>query len=302
MVETKNYIHKLGLGSVQFGIDYGAIEKAQKTPPEDVLKILEIAKDKGVRVIDTARLYGDSEDVLGQVMPEGAHFDVVTKTLVFRKDNLDASDVEAFREAIETSLKRLKTDSLYGVILHHADDALCEGGEKLFDVMQEFKSRGAVSKIGASVYDAEQIDALLKRYSGQINLVQLPLNVFDQRLMGSGHLAKLKEDGVEIHVRSAFLQGLVFMGAENLPPKLADMRDVLMRFQEIAEQYGVSKAALALGFLMQNPAVDCVVCGVNTPAQFSELCENVEALPELENIDWKALAVNDPAFVNPSNW
>ena len=99
--------------------------------------------------------------------------------------------------------------NVYGLLAHHADDLLVPGGRRVFEEMQRLLEEGLVRKIGVSVYSGQQIDSILELYTPDI--VQLPLNLFDQRLLESGHLEKLKRRGVEIHARSVFLQGLLLI-------------------------------------------------------------------------------------------
>ncbi|NCC20888.1 MAG: aryl-alcohol dehydrogenase [Alphaproteobacteria bacterium] len=291
---------KIGLGTVQFGLDYGISNSNGKTPPDEVGAILKLAVEKGVRVIDTARLYGESEDVLGSSLPDNHAFDLVTKTVSLRRETISKEDVEAFREGFHVSLEKLEQPQIFGLLAHHADDVLAPGGARLFEVMQDFRSAGLVRKIGASIYDGTQIDFLLDRFD--IDLVQLPLNVFDQRLIAGGHLDKLKARGVEIHVRSAFLQGAVFMRPGALPPKLAGLRPALELFHKAVDDCRLSPAALALSFLLGNPHVDSVVCGVNNIRQFHELCTAAEEGNVADKELFDKFAVNDPKLVNPVNW
>ena len=181
---------KIGLGTVQFGLDYGVSNKEGKTAPDEVGRILKAAADRGVRVIDTAALYGSSEEALGSALPTGHRFDIVTKTRSFKKDSITPDDARILEEGFGASLSKLRSRSVYGLLLHDCDDLLAKGGGLLMAKMQGFKERGLVKKIGVSVYTASQIDRVMARFS--IDIIQLPLSVFDQRLIQSGHLSRLK--------------------------------------------------------------------------------------------------------------
>lgn len=291
---------KLGLGTVQFGLDYGVSNDGGKTTPEEVRKILDLAIAENIHAIDTARLYGDSEEVLGKFLPSPSPIDIVTKTICFRKDTIDDADVAAFKEAIDASLSSLHQDSIGGLLMHHADDLLCGDGHRLFDTMCDYKDGGKISKIGVSVYDGEQIDNILENFP--IDLVQLPANIFDQRLIASGHLQKLKDKSVKIHVRSAFLQGIVFMQPDQLPEKLTGLKEPLSALIETANQNDITPMDAALAYLQNNPYVDCIICGVNNAEQFEKLCKTMKNLPNLPEEFYEPLAVDDPLLVNPANW
>ena len=302
MSEFSAPIAKLGLGSVQFGLNYGVSNLSGQTSAEEVQNIINLAASNGIEVIDTARLYGNSEDVLGEVINTPCPFKIVTKTLSFGKEKIDSEDCAGYRAAIEQSFFRLKQENIYGLMAHNANDLCVDGGQQLFDIMREYRSKGAISKIGASVYDSKQIDRLLEQYSNEIDLVQLPLSIIDQRLIKSGHLSELKKHGVEVHVRSAFLQGAALMAVDDLPENLAGLKSTIIELENTAKELGTSRIALALSFLMQNDDIDAVICGVNSAVQLEELCSTLKSLPELSEDEFSQFAVSDPMLVNPHNW
>lgn len=286
----------LGLGTVQFGRDYGVSNPAGQVPLSVVRRLMEVAAGHEIRFLDTAMLYGTSESVLGEALAAGHRFEIVTKTPVFGHDP-DPSDADRAREAAERSFERLRASRLYGLLAHDADDLLRPGGDRLYGVLRDLRDEGRIRKIGASVYDGRQIDALLDRY--RIDLIQLPLNVFDQRLIGSGHLARLVENGVEAHVRSAFLQGALLMAPGDLPPRLEALRAHLEAFERSAAAAGVSRLDAALGFLRTQP-VDVVLVGVTAEAELRQIIESWR-LP-IPALDFGALALHNDDLLNPSRW
>ncbi len=287
---------KIGLGTVQFGLDYGVSNKSGKTPPQEVKRIIETAAQNGIRVIDTAALYGTSEDSLGMALPAGHAFDIITKTIKFGKVTIGDDDAAALESAFARSLSRLKAPSVYGLMMHDADDLLKDGGAKLFEKMVELKKAGLVKKIGASVYTAEQIDRLLSGFS--IDLVQLPVNVLDQRLIKSGHLAKLRSAGVEVHGRSAFLQGLLLMDPDGLAPFFEPVKEHLRLYHGFLEQENISPVHGAIGFVAGLDEIDTVVCGVETSDQLLDILKaRPLSLPAFDKF-----AISDERMLNPAKW
>ncbi len=287
---------KIGLGTVQFGLDYGVSNKGGKTPLEEVKRIIETAAQNGIRVIDTAALYGTSEDSLGMALPTGHAFDIVTKTIKFNKLTIGDDDAASLESAFARSLSRLKAPSVYGLLIHDADDLFKEGGERLFEKMVEMKEAGLVRKIGASVYTAEQIDRLLS--GPTIDLVQLPVNVLDQRLIRSGHLARLKSAGIEVHGRSAFLQGLLLMDPDGLAPFFEPVKEHLRLYHGFLKQEQISPVHGAIGFVTGLDEIDTVVCGVETSDQLLDI---LKARP-LPGAGFEAFAISDERMLNPAKW
>jgi len=288
---------KIGLGTVQFGLDYGISNQGGRTSEAEVAKILALAGTLGITVIDTASLYGESEKALGCALPKRHPFKVVTKTIRFDKNKVTADDALLLERAFRESLSKLRCNSVYGLLFHNANDLLADGGGLLYDTLLSLKVSGAVEKIGVSVYTAQQLDEVIARY--RIDLVQLPLNVLDQRLFLSGHLAALKRAGIEVHVRSSFLQGLLLMDPERLTPHFYSVRQHLFEYNDFLRAKGLTRLQGALGFVCGLGEVDSVVCGVNDHLQLEEICCNCRPLPSSM---FSRFGLTDPAILDPSKW
>lgn len=287
-------INKLGLGTVQWGLPYGLANKHGITAPETVTAILAEARHHGIKVLDTASLYGEAETVLGANSLEMFH--VISKTPKFATS---VSDEQALQltQVFHQSLQRLSCKKIYGLLVHHADDLLVPGGEKLVAAMTGLKEKGAVENIGVSVYDGAQVDAVLKIFKPDI--VQLPVSVLDQRMLLNGQLERLKNEGIEIHIRSVFLQGLLLMPLDQVPAYFDPVRPLLARWHAAAQAQGMTLVQAALSFVRDIPYVDTVLVGVESLAQFQSCLEDfsIDA-----SFDASNLACNDPMFVNPALW
>ena len=279
---------KIGLGSAQFGLNYGVSNPDGRTPAAEVDGILALAREAGVRVLDTAAAYGDAESALGAAGVVG--FRVVTKLPTGTR----AKDVE---HTLRASLARLGLDACYGLLLHDADDLASADGAAIAAALARVRDAGLVAKVGVSAYSADQLAVTLTRMTP--DLVQVPINVFDQRLLKDGSLARLENLGIEVHARSVFLQGLLLMEPDELPAALATAREPLVRFRQLAAENAWTPVRAALGFVTGLAEVDTVICGVNDRAQFRELLSSSDPLPvELFN----ALAFEDRNIIDPTRW
>jgi aryl-alcohol dehydrogenase-like predicted oxidoreductase len=293
---SKAFTAKLGLGSAQFGFDYGISNRSGQTPPQEVERILCTASRVGITTLDTAAAYGVSEEVIGALLPMRDHpFEIVSKLSAIGSEG----SPEQLSAMVFKSLRRLNQKSIYALLMHSTNDLLSPAGKELFAELQSLKHQKLVSKIGASVYEAAEIDALLERYD--LELVQIPLNVFDQRLLHSGHLEKLKRRGVEVHARSVFLQGLLLMTPEELPPPLVRQAKNLRSFLSRCQQNEVSPACAALSFVLEQPLVDKVICGVNDESQLFELIAICKTpMPDASSLN--DLACHDTSLIDPRTW
>ncbi|WP_313760972.1 aldo/keto reductase [Rhizobium sp.] len=291
---------KLALGTVQFGMPYGIANGTGQPNEAVVASILEKAMAAGVAVLDTASLYGEAEAVLGRCLPASHTFRIITKTPKFAGvDGATAAD--RLEAAFDISCTKLRTVGVAGLMAHDADDLIGPSGDAIWRRMTELRDAGQVARIGASVYSGRQIDALLDRY--QPDLVQLPLSILDQRLIEGGHLERLAARCVEVHSRSAFLQGALLMGPDRLPAHLRALGPALEEIAGEAQALGSDPMTLALKFVAGLDAVSAVVCGVDSLSQFEQLVQaisrpDVALLPDRA----AALACSDPLLLDPSRW
>lgn len=292
---------KLSLGTVQFGLDYGVSNVSGRVPQAQVESILACAKQNDVTLLDTASQYGDSEKVLGTVTQHNDDFDVVTKTASFLKyDTLTAMHAISLKNTFQQSVLNLNRNSCYGLLVHQADDLLKPGSDYLMDALLDLKSCGMVRKIGVSVYSAEQIDALLDRYHN-IDIIQLPLNVLDQRLMQSGHLKKLKERQIEIHARSIFLQGLLLMDMTKLNTFFNPFVPHLQSYVNTITKLVLSPLQAAMLFVKQIKEIDRMIVGVTSEMEFNQIICAYNNTPNAA-IDFSFAYADNEQYINPVNW
>lgn len=275
-------LNKLVLGTVQFGCQYG-INSVGRPSKEMVSEILAEAERAGITKLDTSSAYGDSEQVLGECIPAEAEFDIVSK---FPKGICPIND------AIEGSLGRLRTKRLYGYLLHHFE--LYKENPSLWDDFVRLKEDGIVNKIGFSLYTPEELEILLNN-KVQFDLLQIPHNIFDRKF--DPYLKELADAGVEIHVRSTFLQGLFFKDRNTLSEKMRPLKQYLLELDEYSKSQGLSISELALNYNIQNPYIQGVLIGVDNVEQ---LRMNVSSISEKKiNLD---INVQEQELLNPVNW
>jgi len=273
---------RLGLGTAQFGQAYGVSNTRGQVAPDDAAAILARAAQAEIRVLDTAANYGQAETVLARL--HTAPFRIVTKTISVR------DGVSAVIARARQSAKNLHADTL----LVHAAADLADG--TLWPALQALKAEGIFRNIGISAYVADDPAALAARYRPDV--MQLPFSLLDQRLLQNGTLAKLKALGVEIHARSIFLQGLLFL--DTLPEKLRPAAPQLAAIKTTIADAGSTPLAAALGFVLSRPEIDVALVGVTTAAELDEIL--TAAGRPLPDLDWTALALNDDVTLTPSLW
>ena len=287
------YASRLAIGTVQFGLPYGIANSAGQVSRADAKVMLDLAVANGVDTVDTAISYGESETCLGSIGTQGIK--VVTKLPAVPDE---CPDVGAWvRQQLSASLLRLNVTTVYGLLLHRPDQLLGPNGAALYRAIQDHKACGRVKKLGVSIYAPRELSALLLKY--RFDLVQAPFNIVDRRFYSSGWLHRLKDDGVEVHTRSAFLQGLLLMAQPSRPPKFAKWTGLWTKWHQwLADQDG-SAVQACLAFPLSFPEIDRVIVGADNVIQLAQVldaakCQSKIAFPDLQ--------CEDEDLINPAKW
>jgi aryl-alcohol dehydrogenase-like predicted oxidoreductase len=286
-------MNRLALGTAQFGLPYGIANQYGQVPRSAAKAMLELAAANGIDTLDTAVAYGESETCLGEVGTQG--FKVVTK-LTAVPDG--CADVSGWVKAqVVASLARLGVSVVYGLLLHRPQQLLESGGEALYQTLQELKKTGQVQKVGVSVYAPGELETLIPRY--RFDLVQAPFNLVDRRLQTSGWLQRLKEEGVEIHTRSAFLQGLLLMPQDSIPKKFSPWADLWGKWHNWLAHHTTSAAQACLAFPLSFPEIGRVIVGADSVSQLQQI---ISAATCIAPDDFPDLHCDAENLINPARW
>ena len=250
-------------------MDYGVSNRSGRPALPKIADIFEWAAANGIGYLDTAAGYGDAEAIIGQMLKPQHAFKIVTKLLPLREPSWTRKNSQAVFEGLRRSLDRLRVNRIHGLLLHSPDDLDKPGAEYLIQALQAARSQGLVASVGVSVYNAGQIEIAAQRMP--LEIVQVPLNVLDRRLVDSGILSRLKAAGTEIHARSVFLQGLLLLNEEQTPAYFAPMMEALRALRAIWRESGYSPLAGCLSYALANPDVDAVIVGVNSRSELAEI-------------------------------
>lgn len=285
---------KLGLGAAQFGMQYG-ISNHKRCSKAEVAEILNKAALNDIFFVDTAPGYGESEELLGELFPENNLFKIITKIPSLGDNGYERG---MLFNTLKSSLAKLKVQSVYGLLMHNANDLLLGNGQKIWGEMQELKALGLVKKIGVSVYTGEEIEQLTNLYS--LDLIQLPLNVFDQRLLNNGYLSDLKKMEVEIHARSIFFQGLLLMELNNIPCFFDPIKVNFENYHRWLIKNNISRLQAALSFIAKIKEVDLALVGINSLEHLKEIlsCKVIE----LDLDHFSRFSIQNDLMLNPSVW
>lgn len=262
---------ELCLGTVQFGMDYGISGQKQPTV-EQAVNMLDFATQNGINTIDTANAYGTAEDVVGCFLQK--------KTIVrdklwiiskFRPNLLDDASEDKYygimKQNLEKSLSRLHLDYLDTYLLHSARYVY---NDAIIETLNRLKKEGYARKVGVSVYEPEEAKKCIERTN--VDFMQLPYSIFDQRMKNNGvfDLADANGNTTQIHSRSAFIQGLILMQENQVPDFLTKAKPIVRLIDKLCKKYNISRIALAMNYVKQEKAISHLVFGVDNIEQLKE--------------------------------
>jgi aryl-alcohol dehydrogenase-like predicted oxidoreductase len=280
-------------------MQYGVANRSGRPEVAEVSRMLRLARESGITLLDTAQAYGDAESVIGLAGEDLHGWRIVTKTAPIKDGNFGDREASALSDTLQESKRRLGSPKLYGLLVHNAEELFAVDGQRLWRVLEEFKEQELVIKIGVSVYEPDQLSGILDCYP--IDMVQLPLNLYDQRFLQAGLLTRARLSGVEVHARSAFLQGLLLLPPSRLPEQFSRIHADHVRLYGELEASGITPLEASLRFCLNQSEIDQVIVGCETRGQL----EGIVALASASGSclpDPESFAVKDFALIDPRRW
>lgn len=284
---------ELILGTAQFGAAYGITNAGGRLDDVEVLAVLDVAAGAGIDLLDTSPGYGDAQSRLGR-LGRSSTSRYVSKFAL--PDEPDAPDAEG---VYGRTLRELERPVLEGMLFHRVQDLRDPRADTAWALLREARAAGLVRRIGASIYDADDLAVAAERFP-DLDLLQVPGNVVDRRLLDHPLLVDLHDRDVVIHVRSAYLQGLLLAEPEALPAHLSDLGPTVASLRADAARQRVPVIVLALAFLRHHPVVDAVLVGA---ASAAELRGTVDAwrAAESSTVDLDPPVLRDE-LLDPRAW
>ena len=253
---------KLIIGTANAGSKY-SLNQFKKNNKKNLTRIINYAKKNKILTFDTAPKYKNAEKILGN--QKNKKIKIITKISETNKKDLKKNLIKE----IFISRKRLNVDKLYGLLIHDINFFRNQNSKEISKILNDVKKKNIVKKIGFSVYSPDDVDYILKYIKPDI--VQLPLSIFDRRFAISKKIKKLKTLGVEVHVRSIFMRGLLLSSTNNIPDSLSKLKPELLKLEKWCVSKNISQLQAAVNFIKSLKNIDAVVIGVDSVFQLKEI-------------------------------
>lgn len=281
---------RLILGTVQMGIDYGINNNLGKISSNEIFKILDEAYNNGIEILDTAEAYGSAMSEIGEFQNKSnKYFKIINK---FNGDHINLSD------KLKTGIEILNVKNYYGYLFHNISDL--EDSKNINELLKE-KSNGRILKIGVSIYTNEEFEKAIS--IPEIDIIQFPFNLLDNSKKRLKLIQKAKSENKELHIRSIFLQGLIYKSIDDLPLKLLPLKPYLLKIKDIANRYNITVNEMALQYALSFDEIDYILIGVDSiehlknNLNFIKNKISTELKEEISSID-----VKEESLLYPMNW
>ena len=297
----KYELSNFGLGTVQFGLDYGFTKRKTQ---EEVNDILNVAVENDINLIDTAREYGDSEEKIGVFNKEFDNdFVIATKlSLIDDLSNLSYSFLKNhIQQSVSDSLSNLNLDNIPILQLHQVDMGLYNNSD-FWSCIKDIKQDKLIDNFGVSVYDTDDTQFLLDNHGDIIDFIQIPYNIFDRRF--DSIFEQIKINNIDVISRSTFLKGIIPSPVDNIPSELNDIIPYKLKLESASENAGVRVDELATLFVYYNKNISSTIFGVNSPEELKNNIDTIKQFDEsiLDEIDFNELSISEVKLIDPRQW
>lgn len=286
---------KIVIGTAQFGNIYGISNvKKINLNPKEIKKILKFCNENNLNYLDTAMDYGNSQSLIGNI---NNNFQIFTKIslLKINKNNLK----KTINLKINHSLLCLKKKNIHTLFIHNFDEIIKNKSisKLVFLELNKFKKKNIIKFIGVSSYYPEKLHKYHKFF--KFDSIQVPLNLFDQRLIKSKIFKSKKFANIQIHVRSIFLQGLLLFNKKTLPTYFLKWKRYFLFYFKFLKSKNINSLDASLKFIKQFDRINFIVIGVQKTSELKEILLAYKKLKKVKN-KFKFPLVK--SLINPSNW
>ena len=299
-------VSEIAFGGVEIGIPYGIGVKsaADMLPVMEAIRLLHTALASGINFFDTARLYGESEKIIGQAF-HGMREQVVICTKCRHLTNQDGNLPPEHKlktlieSSLDESLTALQTDYVDVLMLHQATSGILHN-DAIPVIFENLKKSGKIRATGISTYIPEETKQAIE--SGVWDVIQLPFNMMDQRQKEFFPLAE--KNGVGLVIRSVLLKGLLSSKGKNLHPALSGVEKHIKRYDRLLEGVAYPLSTLAVKFVLSFSGIATALVGIDSFEYLQQALDaaNGEYLDENQLELALKLAFADPEFINLPYW
>ena len=290
---------QLCLGTAQFGLDYGITNTKGKIEKNQVNLIIERAINKKIKFFDTASSYGESQKIIGNKL-KNHNVNIISKFKSLSKSFIKNEDIELQELEFKKSLKRLKTSRLDSFLLHNPSDLKKGNSHLLINWLKNLKERGLIKRFGISIYDEKDLEEVSLK---DLEVIQMPISIYDQRLLKKDFIKKLQDNNISIHVRSIFLQGLLLQKSEDWPKSIE--KKFIQHHQNYEKEVYKQNLTLldsSISFIKNLEFPELILFGITNISELNAFLKSWESEEIKKNLNYSLYNWSDKNDIDPRTW
>ena len=286
------------IGCAQFGMNYGVTNKLGKVDELEVKNIIKFAIENNINFFDTSQAYGNSEEIIGKFIWNFKDAKIINKLKPEKKKSFTEKDIEHWESNFRKSLRNLNKDKLDSFLIHDPNDLKKKGYEILEYWLQSLLDRKLVNRLGVSIYTASDLNNISLN---NIKLVQMPISLYDQRLIENNFCKDLSRRGIAIHARSIFFQGLLLANYKQWPRTMSS--DFIQHHKNVISLFKQkSLMQISLEFILSCKFIETALVGVTSLRELEEIVSCLDKLKLNSDIDYSNLSWNRESDLDPRLW
>ena len=280
---------RLVLGTANFGLKYGTENKKLKLI--DLKKINRLFKYRKL-IFDSAIDYKNSHKIIGKNFKKKK---VITKIRLSNYKN--EKDQENFSKKLIKALNDLRIKKFYAILYHDVNDFL--KNKKSLSLLKNLKKNGLVEKIGVSVYSPDDTKKVIKHWNPDI--LQFPINIYDQRMLEKGFLNKLRKKNIILMARSCFLQGVLLKEQSFFRNKF--FFDNHKKFVSWCKKKNLTQLDACISFIRSIKNINLLTFGFDDAKQLNEILLSSKKRVKISFSEFKMFSISKKLnFIDPRLW
>ena len=289
-------LDQIRIGSAQLQQDYGVSSK-KKFEHKEFEKILKEAKNNGIFKIDTAEVYGSAHDFFQNFKKK--KLNIGTKIEISPKNKY-----KFVKKKIKLYQKIFNRHHFDYVLIHNFKKSKISILKKNIKYLLDIRDETVNFKIGVSIYDLKDFVKLKKIISSyKIDIVQLPINIFNQKFLEKKYVNFFKKNNILIQVRSIFLQGLTLMNKNEIQKKLKFPSYSMFSKWDKFNKYSVlKKVHNCVQFIKNQSNIYEIVIGLNELRELKHFLIAYKKKKTIKTSILKRFKIHSDQINIPMNW
>ena len=292
---------KLCLGTAQFGMNYGITNQMGKLKDKEIDLIIAGALDNNIYYFDTANVYGNSEIILGNKLINNENVKFITKFNSGVKNSFSEEDINKLEKNFEKTLERLKTNNIDSFLIHDPNDMKKNNNHLLINWLHKLKLQGKINRVGISIYEKSDLESMPLN---EIEVIQMPISIYDQRLLKDSFINKILDNNITIHIRSIFLQGLLLQNSKKWPKHInKSFLNHHISYEKELFSKNISFIDAAISFIKGLNFPELILFGVTSISELKAIIDSWNYKKNIENkLDFKRFKWDIEEDIDPRKW